>query len=117
MHIQSIASSIPKHRSLAEAIPVFGDGSTARDYTFINDILDGVIACTHKEFGYEIFNLGESETVRLSHLIYLLEQALGQQAVIERLPLHLQAKTEFEFVGRKPLGTVSVSAAASGLAR
>ena len=67
-------------------IPVFGDGSTARDYTFINDILDGVMACTQKQFGYEIFNLGESETVKLSQLIHLLEQALGKQAVIQRLP-------------------------------
>src|SRR5437879_6012531 len=67
-------------------VPVFGDGSTARDYTFINDILEGVMACTQKQFGYEIFNLGESETVKLSHLIHLLEQTLGKQAVIERLP-------------------------------
>src|SRR6266568_5111881 len=67
-------------------IPVFGDGSTARDYTFISDIIEGVMACTQKDFGYEIFNLGESETVKLSHLIHLLEQALGKQAIIERLP-------------------------------
>jgi len=67
-------------------IPVFGDGSSARDYTFINDILEGVMACTQKQFGYEIFNLGESETVKLSRLISLLEQALGKEAVIERLP-------------------------------
>src|SRR6266581_1998906 len=66
-------------------VPVFGDGSTARDYTFINDILEGVMACTQKQFGYEIFNLGESETVKLSRLISLLEQALGKEAVIERL--------------------------------
>ncbi len=47
-------------------IPVFGDGSAARDYTFVTDTLDGIIACTKKEFGYEIFNLGESETVSLA---------------------------------------------------
>ncbi len=46
-------------------IPVFGDGSAARDYTFVTDTLDGIIACTKKEFGYEIFNLGESETISL----------------------------------------------------
>jgi UDP-glucuronate 4-epimerase len=68
-------------------IPVFGDGSAARDYTFISDILDGVIACTEKEFGYEIFNLGESQTVRLDQMIALLEDALGKKAVIERQPL------------------------------
>src|SRR5664280_2415333 len=67
-------------------IPVFGDGSTARDYTYITDILDGVMACTRKEFGYEIFNLGESQTVKLDWLVELLESALGKKAVIDRQP-------------------------------
>jgi UDP-glucuronate 4-epimerase len=70
-----------------KAIPVFGDGSTARDYTYIDDIVDGVIATTRKEFGYEIFNLGESQTVTLSRLIELLEDALGRRAVIDRQPV------------------------------
>ena len=69
-----------------QPIPVFGDGSTARDYTYITDILDGVMACTQKEFGYAIFNLGESQTVTLARLVELLESALGQKAVIHRLP-------------------------------
>jgi UDP-glucuronate 4-epimerase len=69
-----------------EPLPVFGDGSTARDYTYVTDTLEGVIACTHKEFGYEIFNLGESHTVKLNRLIELLETALGRKAVIQRLP-------------------------------
>lgn len=68
-------------------IPVFGDGSTARDYTYISDIVDGVIACTQKQFGFEVFNLGESQTVTLSRLIELLEQALGKKAVLDRQPL------------------------------
>jgi len=67
-------------------VPVFGDGSTARDYTYIDDILSGIMACTQKEFGYEIFNLGESQTVSLSRLVELLELALGTKAIIERLP-------------------------------
>jgi UDP-glucuronate 4-epimerase len=67
-------------------IPVFGDGSTARDYTWIQDILQGVIACTRREFGYEVINLGESQTVRLDRLIELLEQALGRKAVLDRQP-------------------------------
>lgn len=67
-------------------IPVFGDGSTARDYTYITDILDGILACTRQEFGYEIFNLGESQTVTLSRLIELLETALGRKAVLQRQP-------------------------------
>jgi len=69
------------------AIPVFGDGSSARDYTYISDIVDGVMACTRQEFGYEIFNLGESQTVTLSRLIELLEAALGQKARVDRRPL------------------------------
>src|SRR5438093_3993842 len=68
-------------------IPVFGDGSTARDYTYITDTVDGVIACTQREFGFEIFNLGESETVTLQDLIALLEKSLGKKAVIDRQPL------------------------------
>ena len=67
-------------------IPVFGDGSSARDYTFVSDTVDGVIACTQKEFGFEIFNLGESETVKLNRLIELLENALGKKAIIDRQP-------------------------------
>ncbi|HKS35541.1 MAG TPA: GDP-mannose 4,6-dehydratase, partial [Verrucomicrobiae bacterium] len=68
-------------------IPVFGDGSAARDYTYVTDTVDGVIACTRKEFGYEIFNLGESQTVSLSRLIELLEKNLGRKAIIDRQPL------------------------------
>ncbi|MDD5139333.1 MAG: SDR family NAD(P)-dependent oxidoreductase [Verrucomicrobiales bacterium] len=68
-------------------IPVFGDGGTARDYTYVTDTLEGIIACTKKEFGFEIFNLGESETVKLSRLIELLEAALGKKAAIDRQPM------------------------------
>ena len=81
--------AIHKFARLIEAgkpIPVFGDGSAARDYTYVTDTLDGIMACTRKEFGFEIFNLGESQTVRLSHLIALLEQALGRKAIIDRQP-------------------------------
>jgi UDP-glucuronate 4-epimerase len=73
--------------SSGKPIPVFGDGGTARDYTFISDTLDGIIACTQREFGFEIFNLGESETVKLSRLVELLEAALGKKAVVDRQPM------------------------------
>jgi UDP-glucuronate 4-epimerase len=73
--------------SAGKPIPVFGDGSAARDYTFVSDTVDGVIAATKKEFGYEIFNLGESETISLSRMIGLLESALGKKAIIDRQPL------------------------------
>lgn len=82
--------AIHKFTQLIDAgkpIPVFGDGSTARDHTFVTDILSGVMACTRKEFGFEIFNLGESQTVKLSELIALIEAALGKRAVIDRQPM------------------------------
>jgi len=69
-----------------QPIPLFGDGSTARDYTYITDILQGVLACTRQEFGYEIFNLGESQTVTLRRLLELLEKALDRKAAIEHYP-------------------------------
>ena len=70
-----------------QPIPVFGDGSTARDYTYVSDTVDGILACTRKEFGFEIFNLGESQTVTLAYLIELLERALGKKAILERHPM------------------------------
>jgi UDP-glucuronate 4-epimerase len=72
--------------SAGQPIPVFGDGLTARDYTYVTDTVDGIMACTQRKFCYEIFNLGESQTVELGYLISLLEKALGKKAVIERHP-------------------------------
>jgi UDP-glucuronate 4-epimerase len=66
-------------------IPVFGDGTTRRDYTYIDDIIQGVrTAIDYDKSNYEIFNLGESETIELSKLIELLEKSLGKKAIIER---------------------------------
>jgi UDP-glucuronate 4-epimerase len=69
-----------------QPIPFFGDGTTARDYTFVTDTVDGIIACTQKEFGFEIFNLGESQTVTLTRLVELLEKSLGKKAILNRKP-------------------------------
>jgi UDP-glucuronate 4-epimerase len=69
------------------AIPVFGDGSTSRDYTFIDDIVDGVLRALDACTGYHIYNLGGSDPVSLRELIAALETALGKQAVIERQPM------------------------------
>ncbi len=80
--IHKFAKLIHNH----QPIPVYGDGSTARDYTYVTDIVDGILACTQKELGYEIFNLGESQTVTLARLIELLEQELATSAQINRLP-------------------------------
>ena len=69
-------------------IPVFGDGTTRRDYTFIEDIIAGVQAAIDYEASdYEVINLGESRTVELRELIVLLEKELGTTARIDRQPL------------------------------
>src|SRR3954471_3554653 len=71
-----------------KAIPVFGDGTTRRDYTYIEDIIAGVrAAIDYTGTSFEVFNLGESRTVELRELIALLEKELDQHAVIDRQPL------------------------------
>jgi UDP-glucuronate 4-epimerase len=65
-------------------IPVFGDGSMMRDFTYIDDIIDGVAAAVANCRGYEIYNLGESKPVRLDKLIEEIEKAIGKKAVLER---------------------------------
>jgi len=68
-------------------IPVFGDGSTERDYTYVADIVTGILAAAdYNASNFEIINLGESRTVRLDYLISLLEQELGKKASIQWLP-------------------------------
>ena len=68
-------------------IPVFGDGTTRRDYTYIDDIIAGVRAAIDYDASrFEIINLGESRTVELQELISLLEDALDQHAEIDRQP-------------------------------
>ena len=69
-------------------IPVFGDGTTRRDYTYVDDIVQGVrAAIDYDQSDYEIFNLGESQTIELNELIALLEENLGKKAVIDRQPM------------------------------
>jgi UDP-glucuronate 4-epimerase len=68
-------------------VPVYGDGSARRDFTHIADILQGVIAAIEYDgTPFEIINLGESRTITVNRLIELLEEALGQRAIIERRP-------------------------------
>ncbi|MDQ3089435.1 MAG: GDP-mannose 4,6-dehydratase, partial [Acidobacteriota bacterium] len=66
-------------------IEMFGDGTTRRDYTFVDDIIQGVrAAIDYDKSDYEIFNLGESQTIELKDLIGLLEENLDKKAIIER---------------------------------
>jgi UDP-glucuronate 4-epimerase len=70
-----------------EPIPFYGDGSTERDYTYYTDIVEGVVASIDRDLGYEIVNLGESQTTSLSQLVGLIEENLGKQAVRNPLPM------------------------------
>ncbi|HSW40680.1 MAG TPA: NAD-dependent epimerase/dehydratase family protein [Acidobacteriota bacterium] len=69
-----------------EEIPMFGDGTTRRDYTYVEDIVAGILAAIKKNYRFEIFNLGESQTISLSEMVEHLEKALGKKAGIRRLP-------------------------------
>jgi UDP-glucuronate 4-epimerase len=88
--------AIHKFTSLIEAgkpVPIFGDGSTGRDYTFIDDIVAGVLAATEYDppstqgtASFEAINLGNSHPVQLSQLVDLLERATGKRAIRYQKP-------------------------------
>jgi UDP-glucuronate 4-epimerase len=67
---------------------MFGDGTTRRDYTYIDDIISGFVAAmNYEDSPFEVINLGESETVELRRLVELLEHALSKRARIDHQPL------------------------------
>lgn len=70
-----------------EPVKVFNEGKMYRDFTFIDDIVSGIIACLDKPMPYEIFNLGGAHTTLLNDFIDLIEQAMGETAKKEYLPL------------------------------
>lgn len=88
-----------------QPIDKYGAGHTARDYTFISDIVDGILGAVRYEDGplCDIFNLGGSQTVTLNDLIATIEEAVGQKAIINELP---------EQPGDVPLTSADVSKAA-----
>ncbi len=67
-------------------IPVFGDGSMMRDFTYIDDIIDGTEAAMRNCSGFNIYNLGESRPISVDDLIIEIEKALGKKAVRQYLP-------------------------------
>jgi UDP-glucuronate 4-epimerase len=69
-----------------EPVPMFGDGSTRRDYTFVADIVEGVVRAIERCTGHHLYNLGHSEPVELRRLIGLIGEALGKTPVIHQLP-------------------------------
>lgn len=70
-------------------IPVYGNGKSARDYTFVSDIVDGIIrAIEYSASSFEIINLGGSQAVELNQLIETLERQMNREAKIDRMPAH-----------------------------
>ena len=72
-------------------IPFYGDGTTKRDYTYIDDIVDGILKSMNYLFNnenvYEIFNLGESHIVSLKEMVETIENALGKKAILDIQPM------------------------------
>lgn len=67
-------------------VALFGDGSSRRDYTYIDDAVAGTMGALIQAQGYEIYNIGESQTISLIELIQTIEQRVGKKALIEYLP-------------------------------
>lgn len=70
-----------------KTITMYGDGTSRRDYTYIDDIVDGISASIERLKGYEIINLGNHDTIALKDLIDLIAKTLGREAIIKQLPL------------------------------
>jgi len=86
-----------------QPIEQFGDGTTRRDYTYIDDVIQGTVAALQYEGPlFDIFNLGESETIQLKDLIVAIENTLGKKAKINQLP---------EQAGDMPLTCADISKA------
>ncbi len=69
-----------------QKISLFGKGDSQRDYTYIDDAIEGTLQALTKRHGYQIYNIGESQTTSLSRLVQILETLLGQTAIVEHLP-------------------------------
>ncbi|NLA50311.1 MAG: SDR family NAD(P)-dependent oxidoreductase [Bacteroidales bacterium] len=82
-------------------VDIYGDGSSSRDYTYIDDILDGIDRAADNLKGYHIYNLGESDRTELISLVRLIEEALGKKAVLNYLPMQAgDVKTTFADISK-----------------
>ncbi len=75
--------------SQGKPITMFGDGRSKRDYTYVSDVIDGIVAALRKNFRFEIINLGNSAPIELSRFIEIVERKVGKKAKIKRLPPQL----------------------------
>jgi UDP-glucuronate 4-epimerase len=82
MAIHKFASLIVQRKM----IPVFARGASSRDYTYIDDVIDGTVAALDADLDFEIINLGNNHAVPIMHLIALLEKALGLSAQLQEMP-------------------------------
>jgi UDP-glucuronate 4-epimerase len=69
-----------------EPIPVFGDGTTRRDYTFVSDIVDGIVRAVNRCRGHHLYNLGNSNPIELRLLVDAIASVLGKTPIIQHLP-------------------------------
>lgn len=83
MAIHNFAKKIIK----GEPLLFFGDGLSRRDYTYIDDIVQGIMNAIDKNYEYDVFNLGNSQTTSLTELVELLENALGKKAILQKMPV------------------------------
>lgn len=75
-----------RRMAAGEPIPMYGDGSSGRDYTFVDDIVDGVMRAMERPGGFRIYNLGGDRVVRLRELIECVGAVVGVEPIIEQLP-------------------------------
>jgi UDP-glucuronate 4-epimerase len=71
--------------SRGQAVPVYGNGGSTRDYTYVDDVVDGVVAAIHRSYPMEIFNLGNSHPISLTDLVFLIAQTLKVEPRMEHL--------------------------------
>jgi UDP-glucuronate 4-epimerase len=96
-------------------VVLFGDGTTRRDYTFVTDIVEGIVACLERDLpGYKILNLGGGNPIELLHLIRVIEGALGKSALIRHVPpqegdpdrTHADIRSAQSMIGYRPMVSI-----------
>jgi UDP-glucuronate 4-epimerase len=103
-----------------EPVPIFGDGTTRRDYTFISDIVDGIVRAVDRCTSHHLYNLGNSEPIELRRLVDAIALALGKAPIIQHLPEQPgDVRQTYADINRaaNELGYVPVTPISEGLAR